>query len=157
MPRQGGFTLIEVAVVAAIVAVIAVIALPLAELTAQRNREAELRSALRQIRDGIDAYKKAADGGRIAREATASGYPPRLEMLSDGVEDITLPDKPKIYFLRRLPRDPFHSDPQASAAETWGKRAYASPPDAPMPGSDVYDVYSLSDRIGLNGIPYRQW
>lgn len=155
--RQSGFTLIEVAVVAAIVAVLAMIALPLAELTAQRNREAELRSALRQIRDGIDAYKKAADGGRIIKEATATGYPPRLEMLSEGVEDITRPDKAKIHFLRRLPRDPFHADAQASPAETWGKRAYASPPDAPMAGSDVYDVYSQSERIGLNGIPYRQW
>lgn len=157
MLRQQGFTLIEVAVAAAIVAVLAMIAMPLAEITAQRNRETELRIALRQIRDGIDAYKKAADAGRIAKEATATGYPPRLEMLSEGVEDITLPDKPKIHFLRRLPRDPFHADPQVSAAETWGKRAYASPPDAPMPGSDVYDVFSQSERIGLNGIPYRQW
>lgn len=157
MRGQGGFTLIEVAVVAAIVAILAVIAMPLAELSAQRNRESELRSALRQIRDGLDAYKKASDGGRIAKEATANGYPARLEMLSQGVEDITLPDKPKIYFLRRLPRDPFYPDPQVSPQETWGKRAYDSPPDMPSPGSDVYDVYSLSDRVGLNGIPYKQW
>jgi len=143
--------------VAAIVGVLAMIVLPLAEVAAQRGREADLRSALRQIRDGLDAYKRAVDGGRIAKEATASGYPPRLEMLSQGVEDMTLPDRPKIYFLRRLPRDPFYPDPQVAAQDTWGKRAYDSSPELPMPGKDVYDVYSLSDRTGLNGIPYRQW
>jgi len=157
MCRQRGFTLIEVAIVAAIVGVLAMIVLPLAEVAAQRGREADLRSALRQIRDGLDAYKRAVDGGRIAKEATASGYPPRLEMLSQGVEDMTLPDRPKIYFLRRLPRDPFYPDPQVAAQDTWGKRAYDSSPELPMPGKDVYDVYSLSDRTGLNGIPYRQW
>lgn len=155
--KQGGFTLIELVVVASIVAVLAMIALPLAELTAQRSRESELRSALRQIREGIDAYKRAVDAGKVAKEATESGYPRRLDDLSRGVEDITLPSKPLIFFLRRIPRDPFHADAQTPAAETWGLRAYESPPDQPRPGNDVYDVYSQSERIGLNGIPYRQW
>jgi general secretion pathway protein G len=157
MKRSGGFTLIELVVTAAIVAVLASIVLPLAELSAQRSREIELRGALRQIRDGLDAYKRAGDRRIIARAADASGYPARLEELEEGVEDITRPDRARIHFLRRLPRDPFHPDPKAPAAETWGRRAYLSPADAPFEGADVYDVHSLSERIGLNGISYRQW
>lgn len=157
MNRHSGFTLIELAVVAAIIAVLAVIAMPLAELTVQRGRESDLRLALRQIREGIDNYKRAVDDGRIAKSVTESGYPPQLDDLTRGVVDITSPSKAKLYFLRRLPRDPFNPDSQLSAAETWGKRAYESPPDAPSAGSDVFDVYSLSERIGINGIPYRQW
>lgn len=154
---DGGFTLIEVAVVVAVVGFLASMALPFAETAVQRAREAELRSALRQIRGGIDAYKRAFDEGRIARSPTDSGYPKRLEQLADGVEDIKRADRVRIYFLRRLPRDPFHPDATAPAADTWGKRAYASPPEAPFEGEDVFDVYSLSDRAGLNGIPYREW
>lgn len=157
MQRQAGFTLIELAVVAAIIGVLAVIAMPLAELTLQRGREADLRLALRQIREGIDGYKRAVDEGRITKSVTDTGYPPQLDDLTRGVVDITSPNKAKLYFLRRMPRDPFNPDPQLAAADTWGKRAYESPPDAPSAGSDVFDVYSLSDRIGLNGIPYRQW
>lgn len=153
----GGFTLIEMAVVVAVIGFLASMALPFAEKTVQRAREAELRGALRQIREGLDAYKRAFDEGRIARSPADSGYPKRLEQLAEGVEDIKRPDRARIYFLRRLPRDPFHPDPAAPAADTWGKRAYASPPEAPYEGEDVFDVYSLSERIGLNGIPYREW
>jgi general secretion pathway protein G len=73
------------------------------------------------------------------------------------VTDRTKPDASKLYFLRRLPRDPFYPDPAAPAAETWGLRSYTSPPDAPAPGRDVFDVYSLSSKAGLNGVPYREW
>ncbi|MFN3717093.1 MAG: hypothetical protein ACK4R8_10260, partial [Thiobacillus sp.] len=62
-----------------------------------------------------------------------------------------------LYFLRRLPRDPFYPDASVPAAETWGLRSYASPPDAPVPGRDVFDVHSLSTAKGLNGLPYREW
>jgi general secretion pathway protein G len=155
--RARGFTLIELAVTVAIVGVLATMALPLAETTLQRAKEAELRTALRQIREGIDAYKRAGEEGRIRLMADGSGYPPRLEDLAGGVEDIKRPDLAKIYFMRRIPRDPFAADPQLDAAATWGRRSYASPPDDPQPGDDVFDVYSLTDGVGLNGIPYRRW
>ena len=128
-----------------------------AEKTVQRAREAELRGALRQIREGLDAYKRAHDEGRIERSPTDSGYPKRLEQLVEGVPDVKRADGMRIHFLRRLPRDPFHPDPAAPAAATWGKRTYASPPEAPYEGEDVFDVHSLSERTGLNGIPYREW
>jgi len=157
--RTHGFTLIELAITVAIVGVLASMALPLAETTVRRSKEAELRTALRQIRESIDAYKRAGEQpeARIQVRADASGYPPRLEDLVEGVEDIRRPDLAKIYFLRRLPRDPFAGDPELAAAETWGRRSYASPPDNPQPGEDVFDVYSLAEGVGLNGIPYRQW
>lgn len=154
---SAGFTLIELLVTATIVAILAGLALPLAELNVKRTRENELRAALRDIRGAIDAYKRAVDEGRIARLADESGYPPSLEVLTEGVEDMRSANKTRIHFLRRLPRDPMHPDPQVPPAETWGRRSYASPPDAPQPGRDVYDVYSLAEGRGINGLAYRQW
>lgn len=152
-----GFTLIELVVTVAIVGILASIAMPLAELSVQRAKEQELRSALRQIREALDAYKQAVDAGRLPRRADGSGYPRSLDELAGGVDDAKSPAKVKIYFLRRLPRDPFYPQSDSPAADTWGKRAYASPPEAPFEGEDVFDVYSLSERVGLNGIPYREW
>jgi general secretion pathway protein G len=155
--REAGFTLIELMVTAAIVAVMATVALPLAELTVKRSRENELRAALREIRGAIDAYKQAVDDGRVPRKSGDSGYPPSLERLVEGVDDARSPKQAKIFFLRRLPRDPLHADTRLPAAQTWGKRSYDSPPDAPREGKDVYDVHSLSDAEGMNRIPYRLW
>lgn len=155
--RAGGFTLIELLVTAAIVATLALVALPLAELTVKRNREAALFAALRDIRGAIDAYKQAGDDARIFRNVEDTGYPQRLEQLVEGVEDVKSPKGTRIYFLRRLPRDPMHPETSVPAAETWGLRSYESGPDDPRPGKDVYDVFSLSTGVGLNGIPYRQW
>lgn len=155
--RHAGFTLVEMLVTVAIVATLAAIGLPLAELAVQRQREQDLRAALREIRTAIDAYKQAVDQGRIARSADESGYPPSLDVLVQGVEDMRSKEREKIYFLRRLPRDPTFSDPSAPAAATWGKRSYASPPDAPRSGEDVYDVYSLTPGAGLNGVEYVYW
>ncbi|MGX9218458.1 type II secretion system protein [Massilia varians] len=152
-----GFTLIELLVTLAILALLGTLAVPVAQVTAQRRDEAELRRALREIRAGIDAYKKASDEGRVAKTAGATGYPPRLEMLVEGVRDQKSPKQAQVYFMRRLPRDPFHANPDSSDAETWGKRSYASEPDEPREGDDVYDVYSMSAKPGLNGIPYNKW
>lgn len=152
-----GFTLIELLVTLAILALLGTLVVPVAQVTAQRRDEVELRRALREIRAGIDAYKKASDEGRVAKAAGSTGYPPRLEMLVEGVRDQKSPKQAQIYFMRRLPRDPFHADPGASNAETWGKRSYASEPDEPKEGDDVYDVYSMSEKPGLNGIPYNRW
>lgn len=157
MKRERGFTFIELVITVAILGVLAAAAMPMIELSLQRGKEQELRLSLRQIREAIDAYKKAADEGRIARQADESGYPRRLEELSAGVEDIRDPGKRKIYFLRRLPPDPMFAGQAEFAAETWGKRSYESSADAPKEGRDVFDVYSLSKRKGLNGIAYDQW
>lgn len=155
--NKRGFTLIELLVTLAILALLGTLVVPVAQVTAQRRDEVELRRALREIRAGIDAYKKASDEGRVSKAAGASGYPPRLEVLVEGVRDQRSPKQARIYFMRRLPRDPFHPDPAASEAETWGKRSYASEPDEPKEGDDVYDVYSLSGKTGLNGVPYNKW
>lgn len=150
-------------IVVAIMAILATAALPLRELMVKREKEQELRVALRQIRTAIDAYKQATDEGKIAKKADESGYPPRLEELFMGVQDIKSPDKKIIYFLRRLPRDPMFTELDVAgieitpAADTWGKRSYESPWDSPKEGDDVYDVYSRSEAIGLNGIPYKEW
>lgn len=152
-----GFTLVELMIVVAIMAVLASSAMPLYELTAQREKEKELRVALRQIREALDAYKRAIVDGRIARKADESEYPRKLEDLVAGMPDAKDPEKRKIYFLRRLPRDPMSADPALSDADTWGKRAYESPPDNPQEGNDVFDVYSYSGEIGLNGITYDKW
>ncbi|MFN7085523.1 MAG: prepilin-type N-terminal cleavage/methylation domain-containing protein [Burkholderiales bacterium] len=153
----GGFTLIELVITVAIVAILASVALPLNEVVVQRSKEQDLRRALREIREAIDAHKQAADDGRIRKLIGASGYPRRLEDLVEGVEDQKSLKKEKIYFLRRIPRDPFASDSSLAAAETWGKRSYASPPEDPGEGDDVFDVYSLARGQGTNGRPYREW
>ena len=154
--RSPGFTLIELVITVAIVAILASAAVPLTQLAVQRGKEQELRGALRQIREAIDTYKQAGEEGRIEKKSDASGYPPALADLVKGIEDIKKPDKPRIYFLRRLPRDPFAAD-DVKAEDTWGLRAYASPPDDPREGADVFDVYPLAEGKGLNGVPYREW
>jgi general secretion pathway protein G len=155
--RHRGFTLIELVITVAIIGLLASAALPLASMAIQREKEGELRSALREIRTAIDAYKGDAERGTISVEATASGYPPDLKTLYEGVEDARSPDKKLIYFLRRLPRDPFYPDGTATAEESWGLRSYASTPENPQPGDDVFDVYSLAHGKGLNGVPYHDW
>ncbi|MFL6566295.1 MAG: type II secretion system protein, partial [Burkholderiales bacterium] len=141
-----GFTLLELLITVAILALLASVALPLAEVTVQRGKEQELRRALREIREAIDAYKRAADDGGIDKPADKSGYPPSLAALVEGAVDKRDPKGARIYFLRRVPAD-------ALAHEPWALRSYASPPDAPSSGEDVFDVHSKSDLSGLNGVP----
>ena len=156
--RPSGFTLIELVVTVAIVALLSTMAFPLAEVVMKRSKEQELRLALREIRTALDAYMQAVEEGRIAQSMEQSAYPASLQILVEGVPDASSPDrKSMLYFLRRIPRDPMFSDPALPAEETWGKRSYASPAEAPEEGDDVYDVYSLAPGIGLNGIPYRDW
>lgn len=159
-PRRAGagFTLIELVVTVAIVGLLAALVFPMAEVAMQRSKERDLREALREIRKAIDAYRQAVDERRIMSDAGSSGYPPSLEVLTAGVVDAKSPNREKrIYFLRRLPRDPMNRDPTVSSEASWGKRSYASPAEAPREGDDVYDVYSLSQGVGLNGIPYGKW
>jgi general secretion pathway protein G len=156
--RHRGFTIIELVVTVGIVALLASAAIPSAQLIYQRQRESELRASLRTLRSAIDAYKRAADTGRIRKQLDKTGYPPDLRSLVDGVPDAgAAKEGVKLYFLRRVPRDPFWPDATTPAEETWGLRSYASPPEDPQPGDDVYDVHSRSTRTGLNGVPYHDW
>ena len=146
-----GFTLIELVIAVAIVAILASAALPLNELVVQRAKEQDLRRALREIRTAIDAYKQASDDGRVVKRTNESGYPKRLEDLVEGIEDQKHPKRERMYFLRRVPRDPLAEDGK------WGLRSYASPPEDPREGEDVFDVYTLAAGRGINGRPYREW
>jgi general secretion pathway protein G len=154
-----GFTLIELVITLAILALLATIAAPVLQLNAKRMKEEQLRRALWEIRDGIDAYKQASDEGKIARKAGSSGYPSSLVELVRGVERVqsSANSKSKIYFLRQIPRDPFSPDSEVAAEDTWGKRNYESSHESPEEGEDVFDVYSLSRGKGLNGVPYKEW
>lgn len=157
-PRERGFTFIELVITVAIIGVLALVAMPFVELTVKRAKEQELRTALRQIRTALDDYKKAVDEGNVVKKADESGYPPTLDVLVEGVLDAEDPNRRRrLYFLRRMPRDPFFADPAARPSETWGKRSYESSHENPAPGRDVFDVYSVAEGTGLNGVPYRQW
>ena len=154
--RVRGFTLIELMVTLALIALFSTLALPLQELAVKRGQEVELRSALRQIREALDAYKQAGDDGRIVVQSGDSGYPKSLTLLVTGVKDAKSPTEAPIHFLRRIPRDPF-ADPKLKPEDSWGQRSYLSEYDRPQRGNDVYDVYSLSPDTGINGVPYGQW
>ena len=154
--RRTGFTLIELVVSLAILALIATMAAPMGEVIVQRSKEQDLCKSLRQVRDAIDAYKQAYDEGHMLKQVEATGYPPGLQVLEDGVEDVKSPTPKRIYFLRRVPADPFAA-PGTPPAETWGLRSYASSAQSPSQGDDVYDIYSKSEAKGLNGVPYREW
>jgi len=153
---SGGFTIIELVVVLVVLSVLALSVLPVAELSVRRAKERELKADLVEMRQAIDAYKHAVDDKKIAPGGPASGYPASLQVLVDGAARADATGAARMYFLRRIPRDPF-APTSITPQDSWGLRSYASPPDRPAPGADVYDVYSLAQDTGLNGVPYRQW
>lgn len=156
--RSGGFTFVELMATLAIMAMLLTVAVPMVQLVQQRQKEHELRLALEQIRAALDAYKLAVEQGSIEVAPGESGYPKSLEQLVEGVDNQRNPKKSKLHFLRRVPADPMSdTDVSLPASRSWGVRSYASPPEAPSAGDDVFDVYSLSGKTGLNGVPYARW
>jgi general secretion pathway protein G len=150
--RQGGFTLLELVVTATVLLILASVTLPLAKNGLKRQHELELRRALREMRTAIDEYKKLAEQQKIkAPPAEANFYPESLEILVEGAPAAGSVSR-KVHFLRRIPVDPFTGKPQ------WGLRnTNDDATSTSWGGGHVYDVYSLSQGTGMNGIPYRDW
>jgi len=153
--RQRGYTFIELLVVSAIVMLLASAIMPLARVTATRQREAELRRALREMRTAIDHYKDAADAQQIASleiKVGSEGYPADLQVLVDGVAIQNDATGRKLKFLRRVPVDPM------THSTDWGKRSYQDNPDATRwGGQNIFDVYTKFEGTALDGTKYRDW
>lgn len=144
-------TLIELAIVMAIVAILAAAVFPMARMTAKRTREIELRRNLRVVHAAIDRYKEIYDQGKLEQKVGASGYPPSLEILAEGVELKSEPGR-KVKLLRRVPKDPMAADGE------WGHRSHADAPDSSSwGGEDVFRVYSKSDERAIDGTKYSDW
>jgi general secretion pathway protein G len=152
---QGGFTFIELLIVTTIVLILASAVLPLTQVTAQRQREVELRRHLREMRTAIDRFKDAADRGIIAAtelEPNSEGYPPDLDTLVEGVPVANDASGRTLRFLRRVP-----IDPMTNSAE-WGMRSYQDRPDSTSwGGQNVFDVYTTSRGTALDGTNYSDW
>jgi len=150
--HTAGFTLVELIVTVALVSILVGLALPLARNTIQREKEKELRQALRDMRAAIDRYKTAADGGQIMADAMANGYPPDLETLANGV--LTAVGK-KIYFLRAVPIDPMS---ECRCNTDWDLRSDQDDPTAgSWGGQDVFDVHTKSSGTAMDGTKYKDW
>lgn len=148
---QAGYTMAELVMVAAVMVILAGVALPAVKFTARRTKEMELRHDLRTMRAAIDEYKRYSDMGLIPVDLGTEGYPTELEVLVEGVELAGQVDR-KLKLLRRIPVDPMTGEAE------WGLRSFKDEPDSDSwGGENVYDVYSLSAGVGLNGVPYREW
>jgi general secretion pathway protein G len=151
----GGYTFVELLVVTTILLILASAVLPLAQVTSQRQREAELRRSLREMRTAIDRFKDAVDQGQIGAvdiEAGSEGYPPDLETLVEGVAVAGDASGGRLRFLRRIPIDPMTNSTE------WGMRSYQDRPDSTTwGGQNVYDVYTRHGGTGLDGTRYRDW
>jgi general secretion pathway protein G len=150
-----GFSFVELLVVTTLLLILASAALPMARVTMQRQREAELRRALREVRTAIDKFKDAADMGQIGAtelKAGAENYPADLDLLVEGVAVTGDASGRKLKFLRRIPIDPMTN------STDWGKRSYQDKPDASSwGGQNVFDIYTKSKGTGLDGTKYRDW
>ena len=157
--RVRGFTLIELLVTLALIGIAAAVVLPFGALVETRAKEAELRVALRTIREALDSYKTAADAGAIDRPTGSSGYPASLDVLATGVPRSAAMgfNATPMVFLRKVPRDPFFDDRAAPAAQTWNIRAYGAQPGDFGAGADVFDVSSKSSRQALDGTRLSDW
>ena len=155
MRRSRGYTFVELLVVTAILFILASAVLPMARVTVQRQREAELRRSLREMRTAIDKFKDAADQGLIPTtelQSGSEGYPPDLDTLVEGVKMANDASGRKLKFLRRVPVDP------VTKSTEWGKRSYQDAPDSKSwGGKNVFDVYTTSDGTALDGTKYRDW
>lgn len=148
---QAGYTLAELVMVAAVMVILAGAALPAVKFTARRTKEMELRHHLRTMREAIDTYKRFSDMGLLPVDVGAEGYPAELEDLVEGVEIAGQIDR-KLKLLRRIPVDPMTGEAE------WGMRSFQDEPDSTSwGGENVFDVYSESSGVGLNGVPYREW
>ena len=150
--RESGVTFLEMMITITILLILAAAVLPVARTAIKRQRELELRSALREIRNGIDLYKKYSDQGLIMREGLESeGYPKDLDTLVEGVNQVGAIDK-KIRFMRRIPKDPMTNTYE------WGLRSLQDDPNSLSWGrQNVYDAYTTSESVGLDGTPYSSW
>lgn len=164
LPARRGFTLIEMIVTLTVLAILATAAMPIAQTAIQRDKELELRRALREIREALDAYKKLADEKKIEVEEDSEGYPPDLETLVNGVEvqeaqegkeggkESGKASKKIVRFLRRIPKDPM------TGTVEWGLRSYQDDPDSDVWGEEnVYDIHTKSRAKALDGSRYRDW
>jgi general secretion pathway protein G len=145
-------TLVELIVSFTILALLTTMALPLARYKVRRDRERELRYALREIRTAIDRYKDLADQGQLGTQSVDSdNYPQTLEVLVEGVTQTGTVDK-KIRFLRRIPKDPMTN------SYDWGLRSTRDDPKSTSwGGQNVFDVYTKSQERAADGTPYSEW
>jgi general secretion pathway protein G len=155
MKSERGYSFVELLIVTAILFILASAVVPLAQVASQRQRESELRAALRQVRTAIDKFKDAVDNGRIATtelQPGSEGYPPDLETLVEGVPIQNDQSGAKLKFLRRVPTDPMTNSME------WGLRAYQDKPGSTTWGrGNVFDVYSKSGGTALDGTKYKDW